>query len=398
MRILVYPWHSYNYADITAEFERRDMSVDYIPYHLDNYDSDDDFLELGKKLLAEKDYDFVFSVNYFPVISDLCQENGVRYVAWTCDNPLIAMFHRSVFNDCNIIFTFDMTNLSRFKSLGVKHIYYLPLCSDVRRIDGTLSCARDLYLYRNDISFVGSLYEKSTYDRIFPRLPEYLRGYLEAVIRAQKLIIGGNIIEDMLDEDLMLMLRDHFRLEKSGDSFSSLALIFSTTVLGFKVANEMRTDAMLTLGRDFQTALYTNSRVVELPGVDYRGEADYFLQMPKVFNSSAINLNITIPNIISGIPLRAMDIMASGGFLLTDPRAELSVFFRAGEDYDTFESMEELKEKCAFYLAHEDERRAIAQSAHEKMAAAHDYRIRVSQMLSLIERLPDTDDPLAFMK
>ena len=29
----------------------------------------------------------------------------LRYVCWTCDNPLIGMYDRSVFHDCNWIFT-----------------------------------------------------------------------------------------------------------------------------------------------------------------------------------------------------------------------------------------------------------------------------------------------------
>lgn len=33
--------------------------------------------------------------------------------------------------------------------------------------------------YRGDVAFVGSLYERNSYDKIKNRLPEYLRGYFE---------------------------------------------------------------------------------------------------------------------------------------------------------------------------------------------------------------------------
>lgn len=389
-RILVYPWHSYNYADTVAAFTRLGYEISYIEYHLDDYEEDEEFLELGKRLLSEKVYDFVFSVNYFPVISVLCSGAGVRYVSWTCDNPLISMFHDSVFNDCNIIFTFDMTNLAQFNAMGVKNIHHLPLAFDFTRVDDYLARAKDTYLYENEVSFVGSLYERNTFDRVRPHLSDYLKGYLEAVICAQKLVTGGNIIEDMLSDEVMLLAADEFELKKSEKSFSSLRLIFSTTVLGFKVASEMRREALIALGRRFDTALYTNSRVSEgeFPGVRLMGEVDYFTQMPKVFRGTRVNINLTIPNIVSGIPLRAFDIMGSGGFLLSDPRPEFPLFFKRGEDYDCFESVEEMVEKCDFYLAHEDERKRIAANAREKIGRSHNYDVRLEEMMRIVDSYP----------
>ena len=37
-----------------------------------------------------------------------------------------------------------------------------------------------------------------------------------------------------------------------------------------------------------------------------------------MFANSKVNLNITLRNIKTGIPLRALDIMGAGGFLLTN--------------------------------------------------------------------------------
>lgn len=396
MKILIYPWQAYNYADIENAFLRSGCECVRMDYHLADYEEDDRFLEYAKKLISGDSFDLVFSVNYFPIISVVCEETGIPYVSWTCDNPLISMYHSFVFNDCNIIFTFDRTNHARFKAMGVKHIYYLPLAVDTQRIDSYLSSQKDIFLYKNDISFVGSLYERNTFDLIYSQLSDYLKGYLEAVICAQKQVSGGNIIESMLTDEVMLMVADSFKLDKSKDSFSSLALIFSTTVLGFKVASEIRQEALVALGRKFQTALFTNSRDMGLAGVEFRGEVDYFTEMPKVFNASRINLNFTIPNIVSGIPLRAFDIMGAGGFLLSDHRAEYPLFFKRGEDYDSFEDMDELTEKCDFYLRHDDIRARIAQSGHEKVSKYHNYDRRIASMLAMVRELPASDDPMLF--
>ncbi|MBR4183853.1 MAG: glycosyltransferase [Lachnospiraceae bacterium] len=398
MEILVYPWKSYNYYDVEQSFEKLGHSVTEIDYHIDDYDGDEGFLELLPRIFAEKKYDFVFSVNYFPVISDACEKLGVRYVCWTCDNPLISMYHRSVFNDCNYIFTFDRTNWAEFLAKGCKHIYHLPLAVDTERIDALLAASQDLYLYKNDVSFVGSLYEQNTYDRIKHKLPEFLRGYMEAVIQAARLVSGGNIIEPMLTPEIELMLTDYFDLEKSEGSFSSIGLIFSTTVLGFKVASETRKSALAALAKDFDATLYTNSLHKDLANIRYMGEVDYREEMPKVFKGSRINLNFTIPNIVSGLPLRCFDIMGCGGFLLTNYQPEIPLFFKRGEDLEYFESEEELIDKCAFYLEHENLRARIAQNGLRKIREAHTYDIRVGQMLRILESGADCSDPDVFMR
>ena len=59
------------------------------------------------------------------------------------DNPLISMYHESVFHACNYIFTFDKTNYLEFRGMGVKHIWYLPLAVDTERMDALLGAPEE---------------------------------------------------------------------------------------------------------------------------------------------------------------------------------------------------------------------------------------------------------------
>mgnify|MGYP002711961956 FL=1 len=136
MRILMYRWKAYNYRDIEQTFRMMGHSVDNIEQPLGNYDIDPEFEKKIEQLLLCGGYDMVFTVNYFALISNVCEKLGVKYVSWTCDNPLISMYHESVFHDCNYIFTFDKTNYYEFRNMGVKHIWYLPL-ADHFQTDGT---------------------------------------------------------------------------------------------------------------------------------------------------------------------------------------------------------------------------------------------------------------------
>ena len=385
MRILCYRWKAYNYTDIIENFKQMGHQVDEISQELMNYDVDEAFAELLGEKIRTGAYDFVFTVNYFGLISNVCQREGIRYVCWSCDNPLISMYHNSVFNDCNRIFLFDMTSVNEFKAMGVENVYYLPLAVDTNRLDHVISAEANPQIYRNDIAFVGSLYEKNSYDRVKDSMPEYLQGYFEATMEAQRDLQGINIVERMLTTDILEQLQHYFSLESSSeDSFSDLSLIFSTTTLGFKIAQLQRRSALIRLSKRFEVGLYTESDVSDLIRINYRGGVDYWSQMPSVFANSRINLNMTIPNIKSGIPLRCFDVMGSGGFLLTNFQAEMPMHFELDKELVCYYSEDDLEDKVSFYLKHEDERARIAKAGYEKVKAEFNYPKVLGEILETI--------------
>lgn len=395
MHILMYRWKAYNYRDIEQTFLLLGHTVDNIEQELGSYDVSPEFERVIEEKIRGTHYDMVFTVNYFPLISNVCERTGVKYVSWTCDNPLISMYHESVFHDCNYIFTFDKTNYLEFRGMGVKHIWYLPLAVDTERMDALLGAPEEagrwkaaqdpeMRKYRGDVAFVGSLYERNSYDKIKNRLPEYLRGYFDAVMEAQLNISGANIVEPMLTTNILEQLQEYFQLEKSEGSFSDLGLIFQTTVLGFKIAEIERRRALIELSKHYRVNVYSNSDVSDLLRIQYCGSVDYWSEMPKVFRMSKINLNFTIPNIKSGIPLRIWDVLGCGGFLLTNYQAEIPYYFNEGEDLVCFDGLEDLCEKVGYYLEHEEERKRIAWNGYRKVREKHSYIERIRTILDTV--------------
>lgn len=395
MHILMYRWKAYNYRDIEQTFLLLGHTVDNIEQELGSYDVSPEFERVIEEKIRGTHYDMVFTVNYFPLISNVCERTGVKYVSWTCDNPLISMHHESVFHACNYIFTFDKTNYLEFRGMGVKHIWYLPLAVDTERMDALLGAPEkperrnatqdpEMRKYRGDVAFVGSLYERNSYDKIKNRLPEYLRGYFDAVMEAQLNISGANIVEPMLTTNILEQLQEYFQLEKSEGSFSDLGLIFQTTVLGFKIAEIERRRALIELSKHYKVNVYSNSDVSDLLRIQYCGSVDYWSEMPKVFRMSKINLNFTIPNIKSGIPLRIWDVLGCGGFLLTNYQAEIPYYFKEGEDLVCFDSLEDLCEKVGYYLEHEEERKRIAWNGYRKVREKHSYIERIHTILDTV--------------
>lgn len=384
MKILMYRWKAYNQQDIIDNLIKRGHEVSEIFGEMSNFDTDVIFYNKFVKKLESDNFDMVLTVNYFPLISIACQERNIPYVSWCCDCPLGTMYHETVYNPVNTIFTFDMLNAIEFKAMGA-NVHYLPLCAEIDRVDKLIAESEDLVEYDCDISFIGSMYNKNSYDEVYDHLPEYLQGYFDAVMKMQMNIYGEYLLDDMLDSKTVNELNRHFLLAKSDQSFSDLSLVFSTTVLGFKIAQMERKSLIAELSKYNEVDLYTDDENVCMPGVRNRGLADYWNKAPKIYNRSKINLNFTIRNIRSGLPLRIWDILGAGGFLITNYQPEIEMYFKNGEDLVFFTEKDDLREKVSYYLTHEEERKRIAMNGQRKVRKLHGYQQRFDEMKKIIQ-------------
>lgn len=457
MKILFYCWKAYNQSDIIEALRQRGHVVDTFEMELGNFEVDDNFTDKFIKKMSINDdsavcsadcdcddeknytdyvehdgqeaegdtnyvYDAVFSVNYFPIISDICEQffhSKVKYICWTCDSPLSTMYHQSIFNKCNYIFIFDKFCYMEFKERGA-NVYYLPLAAATRRADDVIkkwqtdmkqkkglldasdapgnnaaACADDDTEYKSqggdtagdflyDVSFIGSMYRKNSYDEIKDMLPDYVRGYFDALMKLQMEIYGENYIDGMLTAEIMDELNKHFRIEKSERSFSNLSLIFSTTVLGFKIAQLERYKLLGALSKYFDVSVFTDDENADFVLAHNMGPVRYWDESPIVFHTSKINLNFTIRNIRSGIPLRVWDILSAGGFCITNFQPELVMYFKNGEDLVWFEDETDLVKKVRYYLRHEDERRRIALNGQKKVRELHNYDARLQVIEDIV--------------
>ena len=147
-----------------------------------------------------------------------------------------------------------------------------------------------------------------------------------------------------------------------------------------------RKKVLETIGNRRKIDLYTGSDTSEIlaPGIVNKGYADYFQDMPVIFNTSKINLNITSKSIVSGIPLRVFDIMGCGGFVLSNYQPELAELFENGREVVLYESVADMEEKIEYYLAHEEERKEIARQGCRKVQEIYRFEMRVSEILKTV--------------
>lgn len=379
MKILFIEWASFGNADIKDAFTKEGHEVICFPFS--NKDPRRDAQIEGDLAarLRETVPDAVFSFNYFPLISNVCKREGLPYISWIYDSPYVMLYSYTAINPCNTIYVFDRALCREFHEAGIKTVHYLPMAANTERLDA-LGFPEPVY----DVSFVGSLYTESHnfFDRM-ENLSPYAKGYLEGLMRAQMHVQGYNFIQESLSP-IMGELYQALPMDPNPDGVETREYLYAQYVINRKLTGLERLRLLTAVTERHTLDLFTLDPSFSLPNLHNHGTADYYTEMPMVFKKSRINLNISLRSIKSGIPLRAFDIMGSGGFLLSNYQEDFLENFTPGVDFEYYESEEDLLQKTDYYLAHEDERQAIAKNGHDKVAKAHTYRDRVREMLSAL--------------
>lgn len=390
MNILIYRYGSICEPDIIEAFRKLQLNVIEETTEMTNKGLlPSDQVKLVKEAIEQHHPMFVFSINFFPAIADICQIYGVKYLCWTVDCPVPELYSKSVQHSTNRIFLFDRAQYEAIYPYNPEGVYYLPLAAATERFDQVVETItqEDVKKYSSDISFVGSLYiEKNPLRNLKDKLPEFTAGYINGVVEASLKVMGYNFMEETLTDDLVNALKkadSNFYNPK--DSVINIdRFIAAHSYLGMEAAEKDRIRTLNTLAQYFNVDLYTRSDVSELKNVHVHGGVKTLTEMPKIFNLSKINLNMTIKPIQSGLPLRIFDIMGCGGFCMTNYQTEIPELFEIGVDLEAYSSLEELVDKCSYYLTHEDERRQIALNGYRKVKEYHGYVNRMVEMIRAI--------------
>jgi len=79
---------------------------------------------------------------------------------------------------------------------------------------------------------------------------------------------------------------------------------------------------------------------------------------------------------VTQVRLRDFEVPMSGGFYLAEHSDELADFFVPGVEIETWRTREELRDKCRYYLAHDEERRRIAAAGRARALREHTWEHR----------------------
>ena len=202
--------------------------------------------------------------------------------------------------------------------------------------------------YQCDISFIGSTcQEKCKYNQI-QNLPEYIKGYVDGLVYAQMNIYSYNLLADSMSEQFCKEFKkyaDWGNLPKDYEE-DSLGLI-ADCYIGEKCTEQERIRTLQNISEHFDMDIYTTSDMSAIPKIHNRGIAD----------------SVT----------------------MTNYQPELTEYFEIGKEVAVYESQQDLLEKIAYYLEHEDERVEIAANGRRAIEKNHQYAQRLQMMFEVDE-------------
>lgn len=340
-------------------------------------ENDELFME---RALEEKAIDVAVSFDFCPVLSDACMKRGIIYISWMFDTPIQMLYEKQVFNDCNYIFCFDKKQISELRSRGVDRVYYMPLFSNVKRNAGLAPTKADEERFSCDVSFIGSLYQNDSYNQAIGIVSEKARKELEQI--ANDVFgkwdgvnrLNGRLSKEVLEE-LVGIYGNKTRMDS--DTFLSAA------VIARKIARDERIEMLKRLSK-YNLNFFTGEKDVDIPGVVPKPHLSYIEELPKAYFFSKINMNVTLPSITSGVPLRVFDIMGVGGFALTNYQPEVDELFKVGVNIEAYHDFDEMDEKVAYYLSHERARTQIAMNGYNLICKEYSVERQVERILSIV--------------
>lgn len=376
-KILFFQWHSFMNKGMERALQKLEIPYDTFFYHFEDWEHDDRFLELFRKKIKECAYTDVLSVNFSPLVSQICEEVAIPYTAWVYDSPIHIRDTKCLFRSCNRLFFFDRGQAEEYQKAGVC-AYHMPLAVDTDVFHMNVS-RKEREIYKTDVSLVGKVYQ-TEYAYFTAPLTDYIKGYLEGIVNAQMKVYGGYLIPELVTQELLdHMNGEYAKVATDGFQMGRQELEF---MLACETTGRERYMALALLSGHYNVDLYSTDKETRLPKVHMKGYADYYTQMPLVFSQSKINLNISLKTIKTGIPLRVTDVMGCGGFVLSNYQQELEEYFVIGEECVVYENLQDMFIKAKYYLEHEEERKRIAMAGLERVKRDFTFENRLHRMFN----------------
>ena len=301
------------------------------------------------------------------------------------DSPLLPVF----LQDINILhatpmynlFVWDKEHLSRLNERFTES-HYLPLGTNP-----------DIFYPRDpdpahdaDVAFIGSVADSDDFNtqRSAQGWPPLLVSLAEQVFKHWKTSRNPdlnailNAMADTMKPDLAGAVRT---FTTNAEQYT----MFQQSILA-QIARAQRWDCIHALPR-VETRVYGGpgwenialDHVTPMPPVDYHHEA------PVVYSSANINLNITSVQLAHATNQRTFDVPACGGFLLTDYRQAAAELFEPGTEIAMYRTTDELAAQVKHFLQHDDERRAMAQAARNRVLREHTWAHRARTIINVLK-------------
>ena len=343
-------------------------------------------LEEIDNIFNEYKPDIVFCINYIQNLSELCERHNKPFLCWEIDPSIDSVEYHQTDPGRSFIFTYRKENIDLFFRAGFINVYYHPLGANPQRRFPVFLRDDEKEKYTGGVSFVGAsmVYQSQVlFARFLTLCSAFGLDARQCVDRANRILdeqrrdFSGFCIPALLKEYFPELYADSLKLQ----SFR----VNPVMLLGEIAASEKRLFYLKAL-EGFSVSLWGDAGWQRIAGngAVYRGEAGHRFELNKIYSASLINVDINRLYQTDIVTMRVFDVLACGGFVLTEHSDSLNELFRVGDELETYGSVDEMRAKVGYYLSHPASARQIAQRGMERVLRDHTIEQRVQKMLEIV--------------
>lgn len=334
--------------------------------------------------------DIVFILNTFS-LNESCDliktisDNGFYSALWFIDNPFY--FYNQLISMINIknliIFCYDKFYIKHLKSLGLKNVFYLPQATNPKRFyKMELSTDWEIKEFTHNLTFAGNLdliQLNNFICEFFKKNPEFNDDFYKILSEIEFLAINN------LTVPTWELIQEYFNKLKIQIPINTVFLLLK--IVEYHLSIIFR-EQMINSINDLNPCIWGDSSEWQtvVKNVKLLGRVSYFKNMPKVFNGSKININISRLQQRMGTNQRVYDVPACKAFVITDYKAEIEELFEIDKEIIIYKNFSDLKNKI---LKYQDPnlRIPIIENGFQKVISKHTYANRMQTVIDTFEKI-----------
>lgn len=367
-RLLAVNADLYLQSEMVRALRRLGHTVDTVPLH-----ADDPSAMLTALLRAAVDLrpDAVLTENHAGFDSDgkieaILNDLGIPVIVWYLDDFrfIIGDGVRHVF-PLTLICTFERQHVPLLEAAGFPHVRFLPSASAFDP-DAAYQPPTRVAL-SGATTFIGNTFESAKQRR---ERPVHRTLLSDLVSGGVQIAPGIDLVRTVLDRQIA-----NFSTHDDAYQYAGFVVAHATQCYRQAMLQGVRASDLHIFGDRRWTTLNIRAQIHE--------GTDYATQTPSIYRGSAINLNLSSPQLLTAVNLRVFDVPAVGGFLLTDWREDLELLFDVKREVVTFSHLDQLNELIAYYEAHPSRRDSVITAAHARVQGEHLLIHRMQRVIDL---------------
>ena len=333
-------------------------------------------ISLIQAIIHEKPDALIF-VNFAPGIhTPLLLLNKLRLprITWYLDDPHNFIDKNVCFCQHDFIFTWDASYQQFFRSHNAQSVDHFPYVADLDKASPT---QRPEFL--SPISYIGQVARFIPQDHNLDSTTTKLVQKIAAVKALDPHLTYHSLVKQYQEEFGLKII--HTKDEEAPRNICYAI---------YYVANALRRIHVLERVMPYGLKLYGNQEWLDVLGEHplrecYMGPADPQKDVPDIFISTTINLNIHSIHALTSLNQRDFNCPLLGAFLLTDWVEGADAFFEPDQEMAFYHNLNELEDKVRFYLDNTDARQQIINRGKERVLRQHTYAARVPKILQTLK-------------